>query len=370
MSTACYTYVSEISSPEGRGFMQSLGPICASFGILLTYTLGYYIDWTTIAFISISFAVFSAVTIQFLPESPGFLLKNGKMIEAFEVLLWFRRNNAVAQHEIDRFQENQKASAMTDANLKQLILSPQTVKPFFILVALFLLQEFSGIYTLLFYAVEFFKETDPSINEYVASIIVGAIRFSMSIMAAFLINTFGRKTLCISSSAGMTLTMVVVAAYVKYYEIHSEEEKILGYLPLVGIMLNVVFSMVGMLPLPWILVGEMFPLQVRPIMCGLVICLAQVFVFICVKLYTSMNDAIHFSGTLLTFAATSILSIVFCIFVLVETKGKSLEEIEAHFRGEQIVERVSNGIDNRAFEIKPEVVVEPKTDIPEISISS
>nr|CAI5847893.1 unnamed protein product [Callosobruchus analis] len=358
MSTACYTYVSEISSPDSRGFMQSLGPICASFGILLTYTLGYYISWYTIALVSITFGVFSTVTIQFLPESPGFLLKRNQLAEAFDVLLWFRGNNALAQQEMDRFQENEKASDIKNASLKEILLSPQTVKPFIILILLFLLQEFSGIYTLLFYAVDFFEEANLSINEYIASMIVGAIRFTMSIVAAFLINNFGRKTLCTFSSFGMTVTMTVVATYVKYYEINNDEERILKYLPLTGIMFNVVFSMIGMLPLPWILVGEMFPLRVRPIMSGLVICMAQMFVFICVKIYNNMNEAMHFSGTLIVFACASIVSIIFCKVVLPETKNKSLEEIEEYFRNSEKSIQDLKGIDNSAFDIQPELVVQ------------
>ncbi|XP_018568116.1 facilitated trehalose transporter Tret1 [Anoplophora glabripennis] len=351
MSTACYTYVSEISTPESRGFLQALGPICASFGILLTYTLGYYIRWSTVALISVTFGIFSMVTIHFLPESPGYLLKNNRTAEGFEVYLWFRRNNVIAQQEIDSYHENLKQNKSDGTAWKEAYLSPQTVKPFFILVILFLLQEFSGIYTLLFYAVSFFEETDLNIDDYISSIIVGIIRFTMSIVAAFLINKFGRKVLCTFSSLGMALTMLTVAIYVKYYELNPEEEKILSYLPLVGIIFNVVFSMIGMLPIPWILVGEMFPLEVRPIMSGVVICIAQTFIFICVKIYNDMLDYLNFSGTLLVFVAASIISIVFSKFVLPETKNKSLQEIEQYFRKNK---GDVDGFDNKAFDMESE----------------
>ncbi|KAJ8984177.1 hypothetical protein NQ317_017830 [Molorchus minor] len=367
MSTACYIYVSEISSADNRGFLQALGPICASFGILLTYTLGYYMRWSYVAFISIVFGVFSTITIQFLPESPGYLLKNNRTAEGFQVYLWFRRNNALAQQEMDRYHENQSKNNQNkeDANGKNIYFSPQTLKPFFILVVLFLLQEFSGIYTLLFYAVNFFEETDLNLNEYVASIIVGVLRFSMSIVAAFLINRFGRKILCTFSSLGMTVTMLTLAVYVMYYEKNPDEEKILRYLPLMGVIFNVMFSMVGMLPIPWVMVGEMFPLEVRPIMSGVVICLAQTFIFICVKIYNDMIEFLNFSGTLLVFVSASILSIVFCKFVLPETKDKSLEEIEESFRKDKVLE----GFDNRAFDITSEDANKGGNDIFTIKVN-
>ncbi|KAJ8939337.1 hypothetical protein NQ318_005698 [Aromia moschata] len=352
MSTACFTYVGEISTAESRGFLQALGPVCASFGILLTYTLGYYIRWSTVALISIVFGIFSMVSIQFLPESPGYLLKNNKIPESFEVYLWFRRNNALAQQEMDRYHENQKKNNANKEkrSFKETYLSPQTTRPFCILVILFLLQEFSGIYTLLFYAVNFFEETDLNMNEYVSSIFVGIIRFTMSIVAAFLINRFGRKILCTLSSLGMAITMLTVAIYVMYYERNPDEQKILSYLPLVGVIFNVMFSMIGMLPIPWVMVGELFPLEVRPIMSGVVICMAQTFIFICVKIYNDMLVHLKFSGTLLVFVVASILAIIFCKFVLPETKNKSLEEIEQNFRKTKDLK----GFDNGGFDIESE----------------
>ncbi|XP_072394778.1 facilitated trehalose transporter Tret1-like [Diabrotica undecimpunctata] len=337
---------------------------------LVTETIVDKEAWATVAYISIAFALFSAVVIQLIPESPSYLLKHERISDAFNTLLWFRGNNAVAQQEIDRFQENQKESNSKNMTFKEMYFGPQTVKPFLILVGLFTLQEFSGIYTLLMYAVNFFKETHVPLNDYVASIIVGAIRFSMSVVIAYLINIYGRKTLWTMSSIGMALTMSVVAIYVKYYEIYPDKEKIVSYLPLIGVMLNVAFSMVGMLPVPWVMVGEMFPLKVRPIMSGIVVSLAQILIFICAKIYINMNDALNFSGTLIVFVVASILAAIYSKTILTETKNKTLEEIEAHFRENKKVSPVDTieGVDNTGFDNSSEDV--KKADAVSIAIET
>lgn len=361
MTTASYTYVGEIATAETRGILLSLGPIAASFGILLTYILGSYLHWSTVAYIFIAFIIFTTLAMQFLPETPGFLMRNNRVSEGFEVLLWLRRNNALAQQELDRFNENQKTNS---TNSKNIYLSPQTIKPFIYLVFLFLLQEFSGIYTLLYYAIDFFKQADVDLNEYVASMIVGAIRFAMSILAAFFINKFGRKVLCTFSSIGMAVTMLIVAIYSKYYEVHSGEKKVFPVIPLIGVIFNVTFCMIGMLPIPWVMVSEMFPLEVRPIMCGIVLLLAQTFIFICVKIYTIMNSQIQFSGTLFTFVASSIVSAIYCKFILPETRNLSLEEIEALFRKTKTGKDVDvEGINNGAFENDDSEVNKNNSDI-------
>ncbi|KAF7266483.1 hypothetical protein GWI33_020166 [Rhynchophorus ferrugineus] len=358
MSTASYTYVGEISTPTTRGFLQTLGPVCASFGILLTYILGYLLHWSTVALLSTVFAVFSIVTMQIMPESPPHLIKNhvgdiNENSEAYKAYLFFNRNIVVAQQEIKNAMQNiSPEKANVQKSLKELYLSPETVRPFCLLVGLFLLQELSGIYTILYYAVQFFGETDLQINDYVSSITVGSIRFIMSIVCAILINKLGRKTLCTFSSFGMTISVLILGLYVKYYELNPNEEKILNLLPLFCVMFNVLFSMIGMLPIPWILCGELFPLRVRPIMAGIVICMAQTFIFICVKIYYDMVNYLGFSGTIFTFFAASTLAMLFCKYILPETRNKSLDEIEAYFRGKsgnnnKFKER--SGIDNNGF---------------------
>lgn len=350
MSSACYTYVSEVATPENRGILQALGPICASFGILLTYTLGYFLNWATVAFLSVFFAVFTLIAVEFLPESPPYLIKKGHNSRGYDSYLWFRRNVAVAHQEILNQSSNDKTIS---SSTKEVYLSAATVKPFLILVTLFFLQELSGIYTILFYAVNFFEETDLNMNTYVSSIIVGIIRFVMSIVTAILVNKFGRKVLCMSSSAGMSATMLVMVVYFKYYEVHSDESRVLPLLPLVCVIFNVMFSMVGMLPIPWILVGELFPLEVRSIMSGIVICIAQCFIFIFVKIYPDMITYLNFSGTLSTFLVASVVALLFCKTILPETKNKSLEEIEESFKNRKLGGKLE-GYDNRGFVLNPE----------------
>lgn len=353
MSTASYTYVAEISTPENRGILQALGPICASFGILLTYILGYYMSWSFVAFLSISFSLFTIVSIQFIPESPAYLMQTGNPNKSFESYFWLRRNIGMAQHEVSKHtignQNIEKRSA------REVWCSAATVKPFLIIVTLFFLQELSGIYTVLYYAVEFFEQTDLTINSYVCSIVIGAIRFAMSIVTAFLINKFGRKILCISSSAGMAIAMLIMVVFFKYYETYPNEAKIFPILPLICVVINVMFSMVGMLPIPWILVGEIFPLEVRSIISGVVICIAQCFVFLFVKIYPNMLELLNFSGTLATFLAASVVAVFFCRYILPETKDRSLQEIEDYFQNKiQSDDCEKKGYDNKGFILRPE----------------
>lgn len=341
MATASYTYVTEISTPRTRGIFQALGPVSASLGILLTYTQGYFLHWKIVALTSCTFSFFTLITIQLLPESPSYLHHVNKKEEALNSLIWFRRNIVVAQDEF-------AAMKLSDESLDRkhflgLFRSAATSRAFAILLVLFFLQETSGIYAILFYAVDFFRDARVDFDEHISSIIVGAIRLAMSIFGAVLINKFGRKSLCMISSLGMSLSMLGIVAYFEYFEIFHKEI-VWPAIPLICVIANVFFSMIGMLPIPWILVGELFPTQVRSVMSGIVICLAQIFIFLSVKFYPDMILQLKFSGTCGVFLSASVLALIFSKTVLPETKNKTLEEIEDGMRRKTLF-----GIENRGF---------------------
>ena len=350
MAAASYTYVTEISTPKTRGIFQAFGPICASVGILLTYTLGYFISWNTVAYIFVVFAVATFVVVQLLPESPNYLFLKQKRDESLQSLVWLRRNKQVAEEELNRYGTAGCSRNEEGLGGCSVYVSPTTVKPFAILVALFFLQQLSGTYSILFYAVNFFETSNVEVSEYVASIIVGAIRLVMSIICAVLVNHFGRKSLFVVSGIGMTISMLVMVVYVQFFQ-SPEHQTIFTVVSLTCILSNVIFSMVGMIPIPWIITGEMFSHKVRSVMSGLVICIAQVFVFVSVKVYPDMMEHLKFSGTCLVFMSGSLIASFFSWSFLPETKNQSLEEIECSFVNKK-VDCVD--VDNPGFDEKSE----------------
>ncbi|KAL1490192.1 hypothetical protein ABEB36_012925 [Hypothenemus hampei] len=340
MSTASFTYVGEIATPNTRGLLQSLCPILTSFGILLVYILGYVLSWKIIAAISIIFTLFTTIAVQLLPESPIHLIKNhigtvtqnSKLYQAFE---FFNPSGSNVDQKIKESINwniiNEKGD-IENNSFKAVSLGPETIKPFFLVVGLFLLQELSGIYSILFYATQFIEESNIHVNPFISSIIVGTIRFSMSIISAPLIQNIGRKTLCTFSGFGMAISLLILGLYIKYYELNPNENRTLDWLPLLCITVNVFFSMLGMLPIPWILVGEVFPSKVRSVMAGIVICVAQCFIFISVKIYNNLIDWLGFSGTIFSFVIASVGAMLYSKYILPETQGKSLHEIEEYFK--------------------------------------
>uniref|UniRef100_A0A1B6DX73 Major facilitator superfamily (MFS) profile domain-containing protein n=1 Tax=Clastoptera arizonana TaxID=38151 RepID=A0A1B6DX73_9HEMI len=156
----------------------------------------------------------------------------------------------------------------------------------------------------------------------------------MSILGSICIQHFNRKTLAMASGFGMALSMGVVGTYEYWYENWPVEERPYSWTPLIGILFNVCASMLGMLQLPWLMIGELFPLSVRGFMGGIVSSLAYIFIFGVVKVYPNVQSALDMHGTMWLFTIASFGVIIYVHLFLPETRGKTLLEIEMKFMGE------------------------------------
>lgn len=208
---------------------------------------------------------------------------------------------------------------------------PEVWKPFLILVTFFILQELTGMYAVLYYAVDFFRKTGTSLNDYVASILVGVLRFLFSIIGSFCIQRFPRKRLASLSGLLMAAAMAFGAFYESKYGIIDTAYRPYSWIPLACILLNVSASTLGMLQIPWLMIGELFPLSVRGIMGGLVCSLAYLFIFATVKFYPNAERVLNTAGIMMLFSIASLLAGLYALTLLPETKDKSLNEIEQTF---------------------------------------
>ncbi|XP_062528207.1 facilitated trehalose transporter Tret1-2 homolog isoform X3 [Bombyx mori] len=323
MSTVSYIYVAEITTPEKRGVLSALGPGLVSTGIFIVYSLGAFIHWRKVAAICAGVSLLTPFLMYFVPESPLWLASKGQMKEAYNAMFWLRQNNSTAQQELMEFTKDRKEQQMNFKQKLALFKRKNVLKPFVLLIVFFIFQEMSGIYIILYYAVDFFKSVGTSVNEFTASIIVGGVRVFMGAVGACLINSFRRKTL--AAVSGLLLGIAMLGAAVC---------DSLNGPPLVKlgcVLLHVSFSMVGFLQLPWIMSGELYPQDIRGVMSGATSCCAYVLIFFNIKTYPKLENLLTSNGTLYLFGFCAMIGAAYCFLFLPETKGKTLTEIMRQF---------------------------------------
>ncbi|XP_044005724.1 sugar transporter ERD6-like 6 [Aphidius gifuensis] len=293
MANALYLYT---AAPHQRAWLASSGPILVSLGVLGSYVLGTswhklvaqarhkhvslvhklvpglaqsftptwgaLTTWQCTAAISIIPSILSLALVKFLPESLAWLARHGHSNEAKKSLLWLRGPGISYENEykelcgdasIERRKKNSKIK------LKTALLLPNVWKPFLILIIFFGLQQLSGIYIILFYAVNVLKEFGADIDGYIGSIAIGLVRLVASIINAFLAGHFGRRPLACTSAIGMTISsiLVLLMKYNNYFLFIPKT------LPIICIGCHVAFSMIRFLTLPWVLSSELYLLRFR-----------------------------------------------------------------------------------------------------------
>lgn len=169
--------------------------VFVSFGILLTSLLGQFFNWHTIAAIFIGATCFTILIMFSIPESPYWLaaFQSNRNDDVESAIRWIYKSKKRFQYELETIQncvtERQTiAQTSNQLNIWKLFAEPRVFKPFSILICLFFFQQISGPYVIIFYAIDLFVKIGGQfgdhVNEYGAMLLLGIIRFLMSILCA------------------------------------------------------------------------------------------------------------------------------------------------------------------------------------------
>lgn len=204
---------------------------------------------------------------------------------------------------------------------------PQLYKPFLIMITFFFIQQFSGVFTIFVYAAQFSLEAGVTMDAFLSAVIVGVIRCVTTVLIAFASDKYGRRPLVIMSGGGMFISMVGIALGAAF----NINETSFFWLPAVFLYFYVFIGTCGILTLPFAMVAEMYPQKTRTFASGLTMSLAFLMSFANIKTFSMVFEYFGNVAVFSFYAFVSLVGVFFGIFILPETKGKSLQDIENHF---------------------------------------
>lgn len=318
-------YIAEMSPADIRGRLVSINQLAIVIGILSAY----YVSWT-LAGIGISswrwmFASAAVPSILFLlallvvPESPRWLVKEGRNQEAVGVLKRINsaKDAAAEMARIEKAVEEESGSVWD-------LLKPGLRRPLIIAVALAILQQITGVNTILFYGSVIFTEqvsNQSAAAALLANVIVGVTNLAFTVVSLFIIDRIGRRAILMLAAGGMGCSLVVLGSLFKLSP--GAAYPILGV-----ILVYVAFFAVGMGPAVWVVMSELFPTRIR----GRAMAIATVALWTaCTGLtstFLSLVNAVGAAGAFWLYAAICFFTFGFVWKAVPETKGKTLEEIE------------------------------------------
>lgn len=340
-------YVSECCDTKIRGILGSFPSIFMSFGILFFYILGSMMPWNWLAWTGVLVSSGYYLVVLSLPESPVWLKAKKRYEEAEQSAEWLKLSDF--KPTCDVVAHTAPPKKYKSFELKA-ICRRTVLIPLLIGLVLLMIQQLSGIDSVIFFTVEIFKTAGSSINGHLASIIVGLVQLLSNISSLFVVDRFGRKPLLLASGVIMSVSMGGMGYAFHLNDIGNKDYRLVdvvrairklslihlllpsfSFLPLLSLMVFMMGFSIGFGSIPYLLMGELFPTKQRGILSSFAGSFNLLIMFTVIVTYHPLEESISTAGTFYMYAILCFLGVIFVVFVVPETKGKSLESITLLF---------------------------------------
>ncbi|XP_026676281.1 facilitated trehalose transporter Tret1-2 homolog isoform X1 [Diaphorina citri] len=314
-------YIGEISELHLRGKLASLYMLFANIGVLFVYVLGSFVTFHTLNRLCLGVSVLYLVLFFFLPESPVCLLKMNKTDKARKCVIWYRgEDEEYVNAELKRF--NDSFVRAKKFSLKHL-LKKTTLKGIIIGLGLQAGIQLSGISIVLTYTVYIFKQSGSQLSPNMCTIIVGGLELIGSIFSSTFIEMAGRKKILCATYFVMMIALCALGTCFYLQSMHLDIN--LGYIPLISLSSYMLAYPFGAGTIPYVMYSELFASEVKNIALSFIILWNNFLAFCTVKVFpTIFMEILHLYGCFWFFSFCTLMAMIFVIFVVPETKDRSL----------------------------------------------
>ncbi|WP_218961009.1 sugar porter family MFS transporter [Neopusillimonas maritima] len=329
-------YAAEATPARKRGAVVALFQLAITAGILLSYTVALLFvsswSWFYIMGVGIIPGILGVWVLINLPESPRWLSAKSRLEDAGNAA----RALSLQQewHEAARQEESLDANTHVPSAAHPATPTKKSrtsiVAVLVLCSTLFILQNFSGIDAILYYAPHLFQTLGfaPGTASLAATFGLGLANFLATIVALKLVDNAGRRPLLIFGSALMTVGLALVILASLYA---------MPYIGLIGLCLFIVAFAISLGPLPYVMMSELFPSAIRENGIAVASSISWLFNATIAFTFLSVINTIGLSATIGIFMVVCLMSLIISIIYLPETRRVRLEDIETKvMQGEKL----------------------------------
>jgi sugar porter (SP) family MFS transporter len=329
-------YIAEMAPADVRGALVNFNQLMITVGILVSYLVGYALasaqGWRWMLGLAVVPAAMLGLGMLFLPETPRYLVSRHLPERARAVLRSIRSETSVEGelNEIIAVEEQERRESRGWDELLQ-----PWVRPMLLVgVGLAVFSQITGINTIIYFAPSTFQATGFGASASIlATAGVGVVLVVGTILAIMVIDRLGRRSMLLIAFAGMGVSLGLMGlAYLL-----PNLSGVVGWLAIVCVTVYIAFFSFGLGAVIWVVVSEIYPLTVRGSGMAMATTGHWVANFVVSLTYLSLIQAIGETFTLWLYAVMCVGAFLFCYFLVPETKGRSLEEIEEDLREKAIV---------------------------------
>jgi sugar porter (SP) family MFS transporter len=329
-STTVPVYISEVSPPNARGWQVSLFQLAITIGILVAYMVDYAFagsgGWRWMLGLAAVPGLLLGLGMLYLPESPRWLAKHGQTDKALKILGRIRGTSNVAAE----FQEIQSTLSQGGEHGSWSELLSPAVRPALVVgVGLAVFQQITGINTVIYYAPTILQSAGISSasGAILATAGIGVVNVVMTLVSMWLIDKMGRRPLLLTGTAGIVITLGILGfAFLK-------PGGSLAQVAVVTLMAYVASFAISLGPIFWLLIAEIYPLKIRGVAEGTAAASNWAANLLVSLTFLTLVQALGPTRTFWLYALFGVAAWIFSYYLVPETKGRTLEQIEQSFHG-------------------------------------
>ncbi|XP_050094282.1 facilitated trehalose transporter Tret1-like, partial [Anopheles aquasalis] len=325
-------YLGEISSAEIRGTVGSFITAMAKLAFMFEYSVGPYVSFETLAWISLTGVALFLATFLWMPESPHFLLVQGRHAEARACLRWLRRTSDVEDELVAIVKSIDRTAADGRGSVRDLFVPAYRHHLALVLILAFGMQ-LTGAQAILGYAQTIFGKISTDLTPPEMSIVLGAVQLVTVLFPILLVDRLGRRPIMLWSTGGSAVGLLLGSVYFTLDVIDGVEVGPYGWVSFVGLLVFVVMYAFGLATVPFAILSEIFPRNIRASANALYGVLSAILIFGVVKLFQVAADGVGVYLPFWVFTGFTAIVFVLVYLYLPETKGKSLDEVHALIAG-------------------------------------
>lgn len=317
----------QVSEPKVRGVLGSIFSLVFILGVFFVNVVGSYLDIHTAAIIFVSFPIIFIILFGHMPESPYFFIMKGRFNDA-EKCLQILRSKRNVEKELLHLTTDLNRQMSEPGGYKDLYTINSNRLACMVMFGLRIIQQLSGTSAISLYMQILFENSTAVLSKDLASILIFGLQLTVNFIAILIVDKAGRRPLLIGSCLGCCLTLTFMGVVFSISDYTNIDLTNVDYLPIVGIVIFTVSFAIGQGNVVNLMTGEMFSSSIKAKATCIMNVLFAIFMTVTTKFYQFTSDEIGRCVPFFVFAICQLFGAIFCYYVVPETKGKSLEEIQ------------------------------------------
>jgi len=315
-------YIAEVAPEEIRGALVTLNQIAISTGVVVAYYVDYLLagsgNWRWMFMSAVVPSIVLLAGLIYLPETPRWLAAHGNFATAAKVLGRIEDPEAATRD----LEELRHVTEVDRLRLRDLLVR-RFSKPLIAGIGLAIFQQITGVNTIVYYAPTIFQMVGfaSAGTAILATFLIGFVGLAFAIVSMFLVDKLGRRPLLLTSIGGMGVVLLHLALILG--DPHPKK-----WLVLADVLVYLAFFCIGLGPVFWLLISEIYPTTVRAQAMSLATMANWGSNFLVAATFLTVVDHLGMRGCFLLFAGLCVVAFVFSLRMVPETRGRTLEQIE------------------------------------------